>query len=151
MKRKVKLVPDSVLFGMLLTFSIILLASFFSSLFGDSQRVEVAVVSEEDAPPTVILDAGHGGLDSGAVSVYGDEEKHLNLEVAKKLGAIPVVFTFKGDLKKAIGNTATKCVFTYKETLQCIFYNQTHKNNAIYPPVFREYVCFKIITVHKHL
>ena len=87
MKRKVKLVPDSVLFGMLLTFSILLLASFFSSLFADSQRVEVAVFSEEDVPPTVILDAGHGGLDSGAVSVYGDEEKHLNLEVAKKLGA----------------------------------------------------------------
>ena len=75
------------LFAILLTFSILLLASFFSSLFTESREVEVPAFSEESDLPTVILDAGHGGLDSGAVSVYGDEEKHLNLEVAKKLGA----------------------------------------------------------------
>lgn len=87
MKRKLKLIPDSVLFAILLTSSILLLASFFSSLFAESREVEVPAFSEEGGLPTVILDAGHGGLDSGAVSVYGDEEKHLNLEVAKKLGA----------------------------------------------------------------
>lgn len=87
MKRKLKLIPDSVLFAILLTSSILLLASVFSSLFAESREVEVPAFSEEGDLPTVILDAGHGGLDSGAVSVYGDEEKHLNLEVAKKLGA----------------------------------------------------------------
>lgn len=75
------------LFAILLTSSILLLASVFSSLFTESRGVEVPAFSEEGDLPTVILDAGHGGLDSGAVSVYGDEEKHLNLEVAKKLGA----------------------------------------------------------------
>lgn len=75
------------LFAILLTSSILLLASVFSSLFAESREVEVPAFSEEGDLPTVILDAGHGGLDSGAVSVYGDEEKHLNLEVAKKLGA----------------------------------------------------------------
>ena len=87
MKRKLKLIPDSALFAILLTSSILLLGSFFSSLFAESREVEVPAFSEEGDLPTVILDAGHGGLDSGAVSVYGDEEKHLNLEVAKKLGA----------------------------------------------------------------
>ncbi len=88
MKHKTRLIPDSALFGFLLTGCILLLASFFSSLFSNSLQSEVISVSapEKDLP-TVILDAGHGGLDSGAVSVYGDEEKHLNLAVAKKLGA----------------------------------------------------------------
>ena len=104
MKRKLKLIPDSVLFAILLTSSILLLASFFSSLFAESREVEVPAFSEEGGLPTVILDAGHGGLDSGAVSVYGDEEKHLNLEVAKKLGAflenggVRVIYTRTDDV-----------------------------------------------------
>lgn len=104
MKRKLKLIPDSVLFAILLTSSILLLASVFSSLFAESREVEVPAFSEEGDLPTVILDAGHGGLDSGAVSVYGDEEKHLNLEVAKKLGAflenggVRVIYTRTDDV-----------------------------------------------------
>lgn len=35
----------------------------------------------------MILDPGHGGVDSGAVSVLGDEEKNLNLSLAKKVGS----------------------------------------------------------------
>ncbi len=33
----------------------------------------------------VILDAGHGGMDSGAISPYGLKEKHVVLEIAKKV------------------------------------------------------------------
>ena len=37
---------------------------------------------------TVIIDAGHGGRDSGAVSRHtGDYEKHLSLDTAKRLAA----------------------------------------------------------------
>nr|WP_255702374.1 N-acetylmuramoyl-L-alanine amidase [Peptoniphilus sp. KCTC 25270] len=39
------------------------------------------------AGTTVVVDAGHGGKDSGAVSFDGTREKDLNLEVAKKLEA----------------------------------------------------------------
>ncbi|MBR4287980.1 MAG: N-acetylmuramoyl-L-alanine amidase [Clostridia bacterium] len=46
-----------------------------------------ASVNVADTQPTVILDAGHGGVDSGAVSIWGEEEKHINLAVTKKLGA----------------------------------------------------------------
>jgi len=35
--------------------------------------------------PTVILDAGHGGIDSGCVSVNGAEEKDINLSIMLKL------------------------------------------------------------------
>ena len=32
--------------------------------------------------PTVVIDAGHGGEDSGAIGINGCLEKHLNLEIA---------------------------------------------------------------------
>lgn len=35
--------------------------------------------------PTVILDAGHGGIDSGCVSVNGAEEKDINLKIMLKV------------------------------------------------------------------
>ncbi len=46
----------------------------------------LAVGAEEDAKYTVIIDAGHGGRDGGAVADDdGTLEKHLNLAVAQKL------------------------------------------------------------------
>ena len=38
------------------------------------------------SPPTVILDAGHGGEDGGAVSAGGLAEKSLNLSIVLTLG-----------------------------------------------------------------
>lgn len=35
--------------------------------------------------PVIIIDAGHGGFDSGTISVNGSLEKDINLAVAKKL------------------------------------------------------------------
>lgn len=41
----------------------------------------------------IVLDAGHGGLDSGCVGVNGKEEKDINLAVVKNLGEL---LTFSG-------------------------------------------------------
>jgi N-acetylmuramoyl-L-alanine amidase len=38
-----------------------------------------------DNRPLIVIDAGHGGPDTGAVAKTGDEEKDVVLEVAKKL------------------------------------------------------------------
>ena len=38
--------------------------------------------------PTVIIDAGHGGFDGGAVALDGTVEKDINLEISKKLCSI---------------------------------------------------------------
>ncbi len=96
---------DSVRFGILLTVCILSLAAMFSNLFGKGLHNESKTVSSDEIPlPTVILDAGHGGLDSGAVSILGDEEKNLNLSVTKKLGAflesagIRVIYTRTEDV-----------------------------------------------------
>lgn len=46
----------------------------------------VAVLGENaPEPPTVVIDAGHGGEDGGAVSVSGVRESGLNLEIALRL------------------------------------------------------------------
>lgn len=46
----------------------------------------VAVFSAApSAAPTVIIDAGHGGEDGGAISVTGVRESMLNLEIAQRL------------------------------------------------------------------
>ncbi|MBE6530370.1 MAG: N-acetylmuramoyl-L-alanine amidase [Ruminococcaceae bacterium] len=39
-------------------------------------------------PPTIVLDAGHGGEDGGAVSQSGILEKEINLSIAKRLEAL---------------------------------------------------------------
>lgn len=45
-----------------------------------------ANVTTDNTPKTVIVDAGHGGEDPGAVSDYsGIKEKDINLSIAKKL------------------------------------------------------------------
>ncbi len=63
---------------------------------------------------TVIIDAGHGGLDGGASTDGGVLEKHLNLAVAKKLAAlfsytdIEVVMTRESDVMLASPDSSHK-------------------------------------------
>lgn len=40
---------------------------------------------QSDFPPTVVIDAGHGGEDGGAVSVTGVHESGVNLEISLRL------------------------------------------------------------------
>ena len=65
------------------------------------------VTGESDAQKTVIVDAGHGGEDPGAVSDYsGIKEKDINLEIAYKLkdllekGGYKVILTRSEDILK---------------------------------------------------
>ena len=57
---------------------------------------------------TVVIDAGHGGTDSGAVGVTGVYEKNVNLPVALKLGAllkasgVNVVYTRASDVTTSL-------------------------------------------------
>ncbi len=45
-------------------------------------------------PPKIIIDAGHGGFDGGAVASDGTVEKDLNLQIALRLAAILESFDF---------------------------------------------------------
>ena len=52
---------------------------------------EKLMIEEADAIPyekIIIIDAGHGGEDSGAVGVSGVLEKDLNLQIALEMGKV---------------------------------------------------------------
>lgn len=44
--------------------------------------------SAQPGPPTLVIDAGHGGFDGGAVSADGTKESDINLAIALKLDSI---------------------------------------------------------------
>lgn len=58
---------------------------------------------QEPPPVTVVLDAGHGGVDGGAVGTDGSVEKEINLAFALEIGrlleerGVRVVYTRKDD------------------------------------------------------
>ena len=57
-----------------------------SALLVSRAGTEIAVLSADTAfSPTVIIDAGHGGEDGGAISVTGVRESTLNLEISLRL------------------------------------------------------------------
>jgi len=50
--------------------------------FGNLKSMRVQLVSPSD---TIVLDAGHGGIDGGAVSMSGVMEKDINLAIAQEI------------------------------------------------------------------
>jgi N-acetylmuramoyl-L-alanine amidase len=68
---------------------------------GPAGRVERA--GRADKPYTVIIDAGHGGADAGAVAANGVKESMINLSLARKVKAlaaeygVKVILTRDGD------------------------------------------------------
>ncbi len=60
--------------------SVICTVSAFSFTFAENKSVSVGISNR----PTVILDAGHGGFDGGAVAGDGTVEKDINLAICKK-------------------------------------------------------------------
>lgn len=71
---------------------------------------------------TVIVDAGHGGFDGGAVAMDGTSEKNINLKIAKKLkemlklNGINVIMTRESDT--AINDYGTKIHTKKKSDMQ---------------------------------
>ncbi|MBQ7379861.1 MAG: N-acetylmuramoyl-L-alanine amidase [Clostridia bacterium] len=55
---------------------------------GQEQSPEVQKPQPEEPLRVVVIDAGHGGEDGGAVGVTGLVEKDLNLDIAKRLAAL---------------------------------------------------------------
>lgn len=61
------------------------------------QEIKIASTSQliEDDFPVIIIDAGHGGEDGGAVGADGTNEKDINLSIALKLNDILTVLGYK--------------------------------------------------------
>lgn len=63
---------------------VVVLLALAISRFGRIMEPVLSPVCYTSAPP-VILDAGHGGEDGGAVSISGVAESQINLEIVRKL------------------------------------------------------------------
>ena len=63
---------------------IVILSSFLLNTYADS--LYASAMAEENDRNLVIIDAGHGGEDPGAISANGVYEKNLNLEIAMEIG-----------------------------------------------------------------
>lgn len=102
----------------MLVFSILLITILLMLVRAFYQYEEKSAVPSQsiqaDSRPVVILDPGHGGMDSGAVSVFGVEEKDLNLAVAEKLGkfleagGVRVLYTRTEDAMLSSERTSSK-------------------------------------------
>ena len=70
-------------------YSILLRAGIVLLLFGVcvwlGWQESMVLHANEINLPSILLDAGHGGEDGGAVSVSGEKESQINLDIAKKL------------------------------------------------------------------
>ncbi|MBR0208418.1 MAG: N-acetylmuramoyl-L-alanine amidase [Oscillospiraceae bacterium] len=55
------------------------------AIFRCSSRI---AASAHVTPPTLVIDAGHGGIDGGAISADGTKESDINLAVALRLESI---------------------------------------------------------------
>jgi N-acetylmuramoyl-L-alanine amidase len=64
------------------------------------------------APVTVVIDAGHGGIDPGAINKDGLEEKNINLAIAEKINQLSAAYNVRvimtRDADILSGNKPTK-------------------------------------------
>ena len=100
------------------------------------EKHNINSVSNSEIPTfTVVIDAGHGGEDGGAVGVSGVLEKDLNLEISKELHClfsltdIPVVMTRTCDeMLYKDGQENNKKTYDLR--------NRVEKTNSVSSPLF---------------
>lgn len=67
---------------------IVMLTAIFSLSVFAARLIAVDASRETDSSYTLVIDAGHGGIDGGAVAADGTRESDINLSIALKLRAL---------------------------------------------------------------
>ena len=107
-----------------------------SSLLFNAKDAISAKANARQYKYTVIVDAGHGGFDGGAVAMDGTSEKNINLKIAKKLksmlklNGINVIMTRESDT--AINDYGTKIHTKKKSDMQNRLELMKENPNAIF-------------------
>jgi len=63
----------------------VIIAAYSFVYFTMQRNLSAAAAVLAERPLTIVLDAGHGGEDGGAVSVSGVKESRINLEITQRL------------------------------------------------------------------
>lgn len=80
-----------------ISFSLILFSIYLTHSF--SYKSELTL-SEKYSFPIIVIDAGHGGIDSGTSSDNGIPEKNINLSISKKLNEIVMLMGYQTKLTR---------------------------------------------------
>lgn len=87
----------------IISFALVICICVLSVFAGKSYKFKSAS-SDKNSSPKIILDAGHGGFDGGAVANDGTVEKDINLEISLilcdflKAGGYDVILTRQSDV-----------------------------------------------------
>ncbi len=79
-----KFVPRYIFFGLLCALLLFCL-SFIGNFLAKEKSSSPSLTQADESRPILIIDAGHGGEDGGAVGINGVYEKDINLFIAKTL------------------------------------------------------------------
>ena len=92
--------------------SIVCLIAFFSNYENRNAEISVGVKQK----PQIIIDAGHGGFDGGAVADDGTVEKDINLNISNTLSELLRIYGFEVIVTRSIDastdNTESKKIAT---------------------------------------
>lgn len=114
MKKSVLSLGELALFSLLSL--IVVYSSTVGAIFKRYGEERIIFSSAESTLRTVILDAGHGGEDSGAVGINGILEKDINLTVTLEIGRI---LTEKG-YRVIYTRTEDKLLYTQEQNIKGI-------------------------------
>ncbi len=101
-------------------------------------------LGETDEKPCVVIDAGHGGVDPGKVSVDGSLEKDINLQIALKLQKflqmqdVDVILTRESDAGLYDENASNKKVQDMKNRVAIIEERQPALTVSIHQNSYHE-------------
>lgn len=101
------------------------------------------VSAEESKLPTIVIDAGHGGEDGGAVADDGTNEKDINLKIAKQLNQL---FTSSGFKTKMTRTTDIAIYDQGNETIKSKKVSDMHNRLK----VFNEDNNSIVISIHQN-
>ena len=123
-----------------------MMAVFVSVIFliTGAVRYNLAAVSAvEQLPPTVIIDAGHGGEDGGAIGVSGALESAINLSVSLRLEQLLSFCGFRTAMIRASDHAVySEDCDTITEKKVSDLKNRVHMVNSLYPSV--------LISIHQN-
>lgn len=83
MKKTEVIISHRIILALLLAVGILLLGDTYVQRAAKEHAVYT--MGQQEDRPVVLLDAGHGGMDGGAISSNGALEKEINLSIAQKL------------------------------------------------------------------